>query len=677
MAQNLSRIDSLKRIVYQSKGEEKFEALNNLGFEYRLSYPDSTIYYCEQAFSLGNELKIKRGLSKPLSFIGLANSYKGDYKSSFDYHNRAIAIAEEEGDSIQLAFGYNNFGRLFFDQGDLVRAYNNFIKAGAIFEAVNDKSGLSYVSRSLANLHKSQGDIDKALQMSLRAYNLRKEVSDSRGILSALMELGLVYDEMNDTTNAIRSLRMADSIADVIDDQISHAEINLALGEILLDKYQLTDAFKEARESQEIIVRTGNQRLRPRVNLLLGRIYLEMNNIPAAIDHLNRVISDAERTGNLLQQRDANLYLSKAFAMRKDSGKAIEYTNRYLILKESLQNVDLTRQIERLQFQLEIEKKEKENELLLAEQKTNEVVIQQQKLQNVMLVIIIVFISILTTVHWRNSIKRKVVNHKLALQNSEIQKQREEIVRQNEKLSRRNIELSELNHEKDTLMSIVAHDLKSPLNSIKGLIYLMESGGLNDPEQKRYLEMVKIATQGGLDLIKDLLDVNMLEENVQPRFSVFDLSTFMLDKVEAFRLTAGSKNIELAITRVESEEVCSDLDYLNRIMDNLISNAIKFSKENSIIELAAGVAEDKFWIKVKDQGPGFSENDKTQLFQKFKKLSARPTGGESSNGLGLAIVKTLVDRLGGVIELNTQLRKGSEFSIVFPAHQPAIRDKAL
>ena len=77
-------------------------------------------------------------------------------------------------------------------------------------------------------------------------------------------------------------------------------------------------------------------------------------------------------------------------------------------------------------------------------------------------------------------------------------------------------------------------------------------------------------------------------------------------------------------------------------------------------------AGNEFWIRVKDKGPGFTPQDKELLFQKFKKLSARPTAGESSNGLGLAIVKTLVDRLKGKIELHSDQGKGSEFVVRFP-----------
>jgi signal transduction histidine kinase len=215
-------------------------------------------------------------------------------------------------------------------------------------------------------------------------------------------------------------------------------------------------------------------------------------------------------------------------------------------------------------------------------------------------------------------------------------------------------------------MSIVAHDLKSPLHRIKGMVEIMElEGGLTE-DQRTYLEMTKAATRAGLDLIKDLLDVHMLQENTVPHFTEFDLSQFILEKTKDFEPTAEGKKIHLNIAHVESEIVFQDEGYLSRIVDNLLSNAIKFSRNNSVVKIGAGKTGDYLWVSVKDDGPGFSDIDRIQLFQRFKKLSARPTGGETSNGLGLAIVKTLVDRLGGSIELNSQPDKGSEFVVKLP-----------
>jgi len=129
---------------------------------------------------------------------------------------------------------------------------------------------------------------------------------------------------------------------------------------------------------------------------------------------------------------------------------------------------ELSNQIERLLFQLQIEKKEKENELLKANQLKIEATLSKQRSQNILLLIVLISLSGLAVILWTASRRRRRINRQLILQNQQIDFQRVEITRQNEKLSRRNQELSELNNEKDTLMNIVAHDLKSPLTVSQG-----------------------------------------------------------------------------------------------------------------------------------------------------------------------------------------------------------------
>lgn len=667
--QQVSRIDSLRSVLPRVDKRQQFDLLNDIGFAYRLSNPDSTIWYCTRAFEVGQELNLPKELSKPLSFIGLAKAYKGDYKSSFDFHTRAIEVAQQQQDSLQLAFCYNNFGRLFFDQGDYARAYENLIRALQIFEVIQDPSGLAYVYRSLSNIYKSQNDFEKALDMSLKAYQLRKKVGEPRTLLSSLSELGLVYSELKMVEEANRCFEQADSIAQKIEDFISLAEIRIGWAEFLVKSGDFIKADSLAHLAYNMVIKTNNLRLTPRANLLMGIAHYQLKGHEDAISYLKNV-TELKSDVHLDLKRDASFYLGKIFENTGKKDEATHYTNQYLILKESLVSVDLAREIEKLQFQLEIEKKERENEQLKAVASRNESVIRQQRLENIILIVVVSFVSLLLFMQWRNTKKRKVVAEKLIRQNSEIEKQREEIVHQNEQLAGRNKALSELNHEKDTLMNIVAHDLKSPLNRIRGLGSLIEMEGKLTEAQTKYLELIHDSTRAGLDLITDLLDVNSLDVNREPGFSTFDLDELITDRLNAFRHAATSKKIELILTGATGE-VTSDLDYITRIVDNLLSNAIKFSPQHSTVTVSIQHDDGHFTIAVKDQGPGFSEDDRKFLYQKFKKLSARPTAGESSNGLGLAIVKILVDRLNGNIELHTSTNKGSEFIVRLPKGTPS------
>jgi signal transduction histidine kinase len=664
-AQNLSVIDSLRREFPKADPAKKFALLNAIGFEYRYSYPDSTIAYCTRAYELGKKLSLSKDLSKPLSFIGLANSSKGDYKNSLKYHNEAIEVALRQNDSIQLAFGYNNLGRMFFDEGDFARAYDNLTRSRDLFETLQNKAGLAYVYRSLANVYKSQNDFGQALEMSNRAYELRREIGEPRAIVSALLELGLVLEAMNDNDHALRYFRLGDSIATKINDKVTKAELKIGLAEILLKHGKYEEAVRAADDVLKAVTEQTNQKIYLRAIFIHARYFYELHDYTRAIQLLDKILVVSEN--NLVFQRDASFLLAEIYLAKHNAVRADEYSNKYKILNERLHSTDLSLQVERLKFQLELETMEKENDSLKADQSKNYSQIYQQKIQNILLLIAVAFISIVVLILWVNSRRRRLINHQLALQNQQILFQREEIEQKNENLSVRNKDLSDLNHEKDTLMNIVAHDLKSPINRILGLTQILEMEGTMTAAQKEYLELIKSSTHAGLDLIIDLLDVNALREvKGELNYSAFNLGALINERVKSFELTAQTKKIKLEVRNNIQDTVVSEPKYLNRILDNLISNAIKFSTNGSVVNIAARLEENAAQISVKDQGPGFSAQDREMMFQRFKKLSAKPTGGENSNGLGLAIVKILIDRLGGTIELISQPGTGSEFILRIP-----------
>jgi signal transduction histidine kinase len=665
--QNLTLIDSLHASLNTSSTVQQFDLLNAIGFEYRYSYPDSTIYYCTRAYEMGKEISVRKNLSKPLSFIGLAFANKGDYKRSSEYHEQAIDVAIQQQDSVQLAFGYNNLGRMYFDGGDLVRAYDNLIRSKDIFEVIQDQSGLAYVYRSLANVHKSEGDFDQAITMSTKAFELRKKLGDKRSIVSSLLELGLIYEEKGDTKEALIKLQMADSLAKQINDPVTLSELELGVAEILFSEKRYAEAYAKANAVLETISGITNQKIFIRASLIIGKYFSYQKQYSLSIPVFKDIIARAEQSGNLVYQIEATKGLATCYQAQGNKSQAEEMIAESQILEERIKNTDLQTQIDRLQFQLQIEKKEKENEFLKAIQMKNESLISSQRFQNKLLLILIISTSIVMAVLLMYSRKRKVITEKLREQNEQILKQKDVITNVNKSLRKQNLQLNELNDEKNSLMNIVAHDLKSPINRIAGLVSIMELEGNIPEKQREYLMMIKNATQSGNSLIKDLLDVNAFEANaIESSISEVEVGKLLAERVASFQVTAGIKSIALSLNHNLSGSFKTDADYLHRIIDNLVSNAIKFSPRNSHVIVEGKKEQQAIIITVKDNGPGFPEPDKPFLFQKFKRLSAQPTGGESSNGLGLAIVKTLVDRLGGEIVLSTGQGKGAEFIVRIP-----------
>jgi signal transduction histidine kinase len=245
----------------------------------------------------------------------------------------------------------------------------------------------------------------------------------------------------------------------------------------------------------------------------------------------------------------------------------------------------------------------------------------------------------------------------------------EKVNQRTEDLALKNQKLIELNEEKNNLIAVVSHDLKSPLSRVLGLSELIkfETERLST-EQLDYLDkMQMIARQAG-EMIKQLLDLDTIENQKRALLSEeIDLQTEIENLISNYHSAIQQKKLEILWEKNFNKPlIISDLQYIQRILDNLFSNAVKFSPFNRQIFVRLIEKATTFRIEFQDQGPGLTDQDKTKLFKKFQRLSSQPTGGETSTGLGLAIVKTLVEELKGKITCESELGKGANFMVELP-----------
>ncbi len=235
------------------------------------------------------------------------------------------------------------------------------------------------------------------------------------------------------------------------------------------------------------------------------------------------------------------------------------------------------------------------------------------------------------------------------------------------KLQKVNNRLEELNTEKDALISIVAHDLKSPLKRIKGIVELIRL--IDNPDERlQYLNMIGKTIESGEELIHDLLEINSIEQSKLPiSTQTIELVSFLGTIVDSFRHQARTKEIVLQFTPATQKiNAVTDADMYGRVVENLLSNAIKFSPANKTVAIALTETPHKVVLEIRDEGPGISQADQHKMFRKFQRLSARPTAGENSTGLGLSIVKALVEKLKGEISVESTLGKGTSFFFELP-----------
>lgn len=252
------------------------------------------------------------------------------------------------------------------------------------------------------------------------------------------------------------------------------------------------------------------------------------------------------------------------------------------------------------------------------------------------------------------------INERITTMHMELQTQRDEIWAKNE-------ELVSLNNEKNNLIGIVAHDLKSPLNQIGGLITLLKLTAELEDEPAEFVNTMSESVNRLNGMIEKILDVEAIEsKKLNLNIERVDLVGVLESLTQNYTLTAKEKDIQL-ISSVELDKAMASVDasFVNQIYENLISNSIKFSPPKKKIFISLTEVEGKWRCEIKDEGPGISEEDQTKLFGKFQKLSARPTGNETSTGLGLSIVKKYVDAMDGKIWCESQLNKGASFIVEF------------
>jgi signal transduction histidine kinase len=252
-------------------------------------------------------------------------------------------------------------------------------------------------------------------------------------------------------------------------------------------------------------------------------------------------------------------------------------------------------------------------------------------------------------------------NERITTMHQEVEKQKDEILKKNE-------ELLILNNEKNNLIGIVAHDLKSPLNQIRGLLSILKLTATNLSEETiSYIDMMEESSGRLSDMIAKILDVEAIEsQKMNLVIEEIELADILRTLTGRYKHAASQKEISIFENAIVGLKAKVDRDYTEQIFENLLSNAIKFSPSNRKIFINLFCKDDQITCEIKDEGPGLTESDKKKLFGKYQKLSAKPTGNETSTGLGLSIVKKFVEAMQGRIWCESQAGEGASFFVAFP-----------
>jgi PAS domain S-box-containing protein len=231
-------------------------------------------------------------------------------------------------------------------------------------------------------------------------------------------------------------------------------------------------------------------------------------------------------------------------------------------------------------------------------------------------------------------------------------------------------ESKKLEHLKSQFVSMVSHELKAPIAAVYGYLRLFSDPSISlSQEQKiNHINRSQIRLDGLLKMVNDLLDISRMEmQTVQREIKILDVAKIIASVIELFQIEIKKKNLNVNFQTSENlQPIKADNDEIIRLFTNLISNAIKYNKDNGTIDIKIQSVDKYILASIKDSGIGMKPEEKQKLFHEFFRAKNELTKNISGTGLGLSIVKRIVDSYAGRIEVESEYGKGTSFNIYLP-----------
>jgi signal transduction histidine kinase len=330
----------------------------------------------------------------------------------------------------------------------------------------------------------------------------------------------------------------------------------------------------------------------------------------------------------------------------------LEYFKLYKQSEDTLFSEDMQGKLLRDQIRFETESKDSQIAALSEQQENTEGALKRQEFVRNILVVVMALSVILLISVYRSGRRRRQINTLL--------------VRHQEETEKRSVELERLNQVKDKFFSIISHDLRSPINALSGLLDLIDKGAVTAEELPKHIKELKARFNHTRVLLNNLLDWTLLQmDKLNLQAAKIDLKNIVDENIQLFGAMPG-KEIKLTNEIPPNTIGYADSNTINLVIRNLITNAVKFTKDQGEVRVNA-VAQGNDWVvSVKDNGVGMPTDVLRILFDKTAPYTTRGTANEKGTGLGLILCKEFVEKNGGKIWVESAEDYGSSFYFTVP-----------
>lgn len=543
--------------------------------------------------------------------LGVTAKGVGNYLESTKYLYEALGIYLDLDDSLMVNLIYFDLGSVAYANNEFEQAYEFFSKCKSFFETNPEhKRTLAIISNALGLLeeHKTDGNGLPFFRESIELYG---RIADSLSIAQVYNNIGMHYlnNERSNADSALKYLIVSKIIFDKRDVQYSKSATYINIGNALKIRGDYDEAVSYINQGVDFSIQAAESQHHISGLLLLKEIYEEQGKYKSALffaDSLRKVEND-------------------------------------------FNNSERKSRLDQLKEQFNTQRKDVENIRLKKQQANQNKIIEKQELINLLLVILVGTVIIFTILIYVWYLRIRIANKNL------IQLKKE--------LEDKSKNLEQLNESKSQLLRIIGHDLRSPVGNTLTLLKLIEDDITHKKEE--YLMATQSATNS-LNLLNNLMEwINQVDRSspTASELQIISLKHRLEHSAQVFQVFSELKSIALSIKLDDDIKVWGDVDILDTVIRNLLSNAYKFTpKDGSITVEAYRENSEHARILIKDSGIGMDSKTIRSIQNGKNVQSKRGTNSEHGAGIGLGIVQSLLGKLHSKLEVSSEKNKGSTFS---------------
>lgn len=581
------------------------------------------------------------------NLLGTAYRFQSKMPQAIEAYKLALNIAEVQEDKRLIAGIQQNMAVAYGNMGDKNASLENFLLSLKYAEEIQDTALWVTVLLNLGNQLNGFNELDKAVFYLEKSAELSSIMGYRTNLYRSTLNLANVKSNQGKLEEALELYTEALKMSKEVRPNTPPVIVVFNLGNLYLKMGEYEKSEELLKESLNYSIEMGIPEGQYYNYNALGRLERERGDTQASIAWFLKANVIAKNINSVPFLSENLPVLYKSFKKEKQFEEALLYLEESKALSDSLMDFKREQEFLELKNELELKRQTDINELLKQKQ-----IQQEQRLRFQTSLIIAGFIGIILIL---------IILYVL-------QKASREKTKANILLEEQREELEKLNQEMKKLFAIVAHDLRSPLASMQGVLYLMRSHELSKDKQEEFLDSLDASVQRNMDAMEDLL---AWAKNQMQGFTFINEEVNVYEIVESVIVkqldTAAKKNVIIKNEIDQTTTAIADKNGLDLILRNLLSNSIKYTNPNDEITFTCTEKENTIYLCVKDTGEGMSQEVLEKVCSNTSiSYSKRGTMGETGTGFGLSLVKEFVKKIGGTFHVESTVGEGSTFCIEIP-----------